>query len=467
LGYWSRNLSKQHSDVGTDAALSNSQRMSILINILQTKFCTGCGVCAGICPRDALVMRFNEFGEWRPSLSGECSECGLCTSICPACDEEPVNRCDLDATTATLGLTGDSVECMVGYARDSVQRANSASGGVLTALLEHLIASKEIDAAVVVSPAGNDGGRLFNAVFARSPEEVRLAAKSKYYPIEMSGVIRQVAEFSGCVAVVGLPCHCKAFAGALEHSSVLRRKVRYIFGLVCGHGVSALYTDFLLAAAGLSLRDVDTVSYRDKEGAERANDFAFVGYKDGKRVGKALRQRQHPACQAWGKRLFVPDACNFCTDCFAEHAHAAFMDAWLPEYEADAQGTSLVVSRNAEITLTLRKMSETGLLDIGGISPDKVAASQAGLVDFKRKRVPARLGFVLRQGGKVPERLQHLADGSRAGDGSNSYFHKNRVLARRIWRLPLPRSIRWRLLAKLAAGTGRISGLLRRIASHE
>jgi len=368
----------------------------------------------------------------------------------------------LACTPSALGLTGESVECLTGYAADPAQRANGASGGILTCLLEYLIVSKEIDAAVVVSAAGDDDGRLFHAVLAKSPEEVRLAAKSKYYPIEMSGVLRQIAGYEGPVAVVGLPCHCTAFRKAMSCSSALHRKIRYVFGLVCGHGVSTLYTDFLLAAAGLSLRDVDTVSYRDKEGAERANDFAFAGYKDGKPSGMALRQRQHPACQAWGRRLFVPDACDFCTDCFAEHAHAVFMDAWLPEYEADTQGTSIVVSRKVEVTSILRRMSELGLLEIGEISADKVAASQTALIDYKRTKLSARLGFVLRKGGMVPGHLQHLADESRAGDSANAYFYGNRILARRIWRLPLPRSIRWRLLACLAAGKSRISRLLNR-----
>jgi len=417
------------------------------MNCVKQPFCTGCGVCAGVCPDGALEMHLNSFGEWRPTLTGQCTECGLCLAVCPASEVTQDAR-DLACTPSALGLAGESVECLTGYATDPAQRANGASGGVLTVLLEHLIASKEIDAAVVVSAADDDDGRLFHAVLAQSPQEVRLAAKSKYYPIEMSGVVRQIAEFSGSVAVVGLPCHCKAVAEAMQRSSALRRNIRYIFGLVCGHGVSTWYTDFLLAAAGLSLRDVDTVSYRDKEGAESANDFAFVGYRDGKPVG--------------GRRLFVPNACDFCTDCFAEHAHAVFMDAWLPEYEADTQGTSLVVSRKVEVTSILRRMSELGLLEIGEISADKVAASQTGLIDYKRKKLPARLGFVLRKGGMVPDHLQHLADESGPDDSANAYFYGNRILARRIWRLPLPRSIRWRLLASLAAGKSRISRLLKR-----
>ena len=43
----------------------------------QTK-CTGCGICAEICPSDAIVMH-----DGKAVVTVECVECGTCIDECP------------------------------------------------------------------------------------------------------------------------------------------------------------------------------------------------------------------------------------------------------------------------------------------------------------------------------------------------------------------------------------------------
>ncbi|MPN28404.1 hypothetical protein SDC9_175845 [bioreactor metagenome] len=40
--------------------------------VVQNNLCSGCGVCAGVCPAGNLAMEWNERGEYTPSDQGRC-----------------------------------------------------------------------------------------------------------------------------------------------------------------------------------------------------------------------------------------------------------------------------------------------------------------------------------------------------------------------------------------------------------
>lgn len=62
--------------------------MKTVIEIAGAGYCSGCGVCAGVCSSDALKIAFNPFGEYGPVLNeSRCSECGICLKVCPFSDE--------------------------------------------------------------------------------------------------------------------------------------------------------------------------------------------------------------------------------------------------------------------------------------------------------------------------------------------------------------------------------------------
>ena len=45
--------------------------------------CTGCQMCAAVCPKDAIRITLDESGFYRPYVDSEkCVDCGLCTGVC-------------------------------------------------------------------------------------------------------------------------------------------------------------------------------------------------------------------------------------------------------------------------------------------------------------------------------------------------------------------------------------------------
>ena len=50
--------------------------------VVKRKLCTGCGTCAGICPREAIAMVVRK-GRFIPRLDkNRCIQCGLCVRMC-------------------------------------------------------------------------------------------------------------------------------------------------------------------------------------------------------------------------------------------------------------------------------------------------------------------------------------------------------------------------------------------------
>ena len=71
------------------AAQVHKQYRNVCDVIIPNDLCSGCGVCAGICPANSLKMEWNRYGQYVPAEdAGECVECGLCLKSCPFWNQE-------------------------------------------------------------------------------------------------------------------------------------------------------------------------------------------------------------------------------------------------------------------------------------------------------------------------------------------------------------------------------------------
>ena len=148
--------------------------------IIKHDYCSGCGVCAGVCPVQALQMRCNDTGEYRPRLIDKdtCTECGLCARVCPFFDGNPDENIiskNLFADTREIKYsteTGYYLNSFIGHVADDRHRMASASGGIVTWLLEKLLSEKAVDYALCVSP--NDApDNMFTYKVCKTIEDIR------------------------------------------------------------------------------------------------------------------------------------------------------------------------------------------------------------------------------------------------------------------------------------------------------
>ena len=65
--------------------------------------CTSCQMCAAVCAKNAIEIRLNKDGFYRPYLDEDkCVDCGLCTKVCYKFDNdvkvtsvEDINKIDV------------------------------------------------------------------------------------------------------------------------------------------------------------------------------------------------------------------------------------------------------------------------------------------------------------------------------------------------------------------------------------
>ena len=93
-------------------------------------------------------------------------------------------------------------------------------------LATELLRSGRVDAVAHVSAADPDlRGGFFEYRVSRTPGELGAGAKSRYYPIELSDVLREIRETPGRYAVVGVPCFIKAIHLLRGIDPVVRERV--------------------------------------------------------------------------------------------------------------------------------------------------------------------------------------------------------------------------------------------------
>lgn len=212
------------------------------VEIMLEKGCGGLasgGACFSFCPKSF-------------------SRCGLCESSCP---REGFGGCDL-----TPKYFEGSPFVGIGYHRGIVAaratereiHENGQSGGVVTAILNALLADEKIDAAVVADRT--DDWRNEPKV-ARDQNEVLTSMGSKYTVCpSIKGVWKAIRAGFKEIALVGMPCSIEAMRmlQALKGSdySAGCERVTLMIGLFCTEG---FYYDQLveaLSSRGIAIEDV-------------------------------------------------------------------------------------------------------------------------------------------------------------------------------------------------------------------
>ncbi|TGC08029.1 Coenzyme F420 hydrogenase/dehydrogenase, beta subunit C-terminal domain [Methanolobus halotolerans] len=359
---------------------------SIAENVVNNDLCIGCGVCAGICPQQLLVMNFNIHGEYNPFLKQPCStECGLCMRVCPF-NEGNMNETEIGRKLFEKieGIkyseeTGYYLDSFVGYS--PTFRETSASGGMATWLLAKLLEKSVVDYVICVATQDTPE-KLFSFQIFEEAESIARSSGSAYYPVELSDMIKTILDKPGRYAITGLPCFIKAIRLATTQNQKLKERITVLIGLVCGQMKSKHYTTYLseLANAGGKLQ---RVNYRGKSPDKPASNYYFHCINQYGTEGKVFWN--DGVSEAFVNRWFTPNACNYCDDVFAELADVSFMDAWLPEYSNDNSGTSLMLVRSHAILNLVHQAIDNDEINVNNIPVDKVIQSQAGVLNVKRK----------------------------------------------------------------------------------
>jgi coenzyme F420 hydrogenase subunit beta len=302
------------------------QNLHVINQIVDRDLCVRCGACEPACPVD--IIRFDTATGF-PYVTDEpaCLQgCTRCLKVCPG---EDVEFNELDDQMFGLrphpsSVTGIARRALVSYATDDAVRYEGASGGFVTALLQHMLESGEIDGALVLGVTDERGAWEQKPFIARTAAELRLAAKSKYLAVPFLRPLEEMERIEGNYAIVALPCYVHAIRKYQKVSRLLRERIKLVVGLYCNVVFEPHL--FVEACEQLDVDPRDVSDFRFRHGDWPGGVFAVL--KDGTER-KVLKFEEMKDEFNVLKLLYAAPRCNMCTDFSAEYADIAVGDPWL------------------------------------------------------------------------------------------------------------------------------------------
>ena len=203
-----KHIFKDYSIKPADGDISNLKSIYEPVKVIfDAKVCSGCGLCAGICPVNCLQI-YNGFGKIDED---KCISCGLCYFICPR-SYLPVKTLHLYQDNATdikeYSNIGPYLE--VYSARTKIKTISEVcqDGGLSSTCLHYLFDKNQIDFAV--------GAKMSNtpwrpeSLLLKNKEDIITTAGTKYVNNANLQILNQKELKDKKLAVVGVPCQMQA-----------------------------------------------------------------------------------------------------------------------------------------------------------------------------------------------------------------------------------------------------------------
>ena len=356
--------------------------------VVSSDLCMSCGICQPSCHVDAItIVNDKKSGMFIPIID---------ESICDFCEESKVGKCVIVCPGVEVNFTklsqkfiegtkhspilGNYDKCYYSHAMDHDVRFTSSSGGVVTSLLIFALEQKLIEGVAVITM---DSGLEPRGVIARTSEEVRAAAGSKYCPAHLGDALTEIANSEGRYAVVGLPCHLHGVRKLEKINPRLKSKILYHFGLYCANTNSFHGTEYFLKKNEINPEDVSQLRYRGMGWPGMFSLKMKNGEKKTIKRGTTEKDKKRRAVfsSAFHYDFQLP-RCFTCNDLTAELADISFADPWNKKFIAKEKvGKSMLVVRNKIGDELLKLAAKMGAIALEEADSEEVARSQN--VDFK------------------------------------------------------------------------------------
>lgn len=357
--------------------------------VVENGLCLSCGTCVAVCPVGAISMKEIPGGLVEAQIDEDvCTGCGVCARVCPGGHLE-------------AGILPDKVDPVRGqvlaaFAAKATNRdvlRKGQSGGLVTALLLHLIQNGRIDGAFVSEMPG-DGSLRPQVRLTNNPEEIMRTQGSKYCPIPVN---EHLADWRHeqpprRVAFVGIPCHVHGLRNLQTVMPKWKVEPYVTLGLFCDSMLSLTAMDYLIEKAGVSRERVATFRYKSKELGGWPGDIRIES-RDG-RV-----QPLSGDCRMECKNYFTPLRCRLCFDKLNFLADISLGDAW--GVQEDAEGTSVVIARTQRGMDVVTSARDAGEIDLTEISIDQILQGQG--VESRRRDWSAYMTAWARMGRAIPQ----------------------------------------------------------------
>lgn len=331
--------------------------------ILDEGKCIGCGLCVSMFP-DKLEMSLASSGYLRPSARQQLSrrEADGIYDVCPGVVQAGLPEDLVETAAVVADVWGPYVRIDKAYAADPETRYKAATGGVLTALCDYLIASGTASAILHVT-AGGVRPSFGRAHISNSREAVLDGASSRYGPAAPLTALGTMLDRGEQFALVAKPCDISAVRLLGRTDPRVRESITHFLTPVCGGIMPPFGMDAFLKSIGITPDEVAAISYRGNgcPGPTR------VELKNGEVIEKTYLEFWGTDSSTWQ----LPWRCKICPDGTGEAADIAAADTWpggspTEEMLDHDPGTNGILVRTKAGAKLVREAVDAGYLILEG-----------------------------------------------------------------------------------------------------
>ena len=302
------------------AVVIRSRTALSLEEIVEGGLCIGCGLCQALAGADKIQIVLTPEGRERPVARDGLDAAMLerINAICPGTRVE-------GAATGAVGpqamhdlVWGPAQHMAIGYASDPTVRHRAATGGVLTALGQFLLASGRVKFILHAAASSKEPMRTERAL-SFDAASVLDAAGSRYGPaaplVDFSALLDRAEPF----ALIAKPCDIAAVLNLARIDSRVDRYMRYALTFVCGGASDLTKSEEVVSELGIRPDELSLFRYRGNgcPGPTRLET------KDGRSFELTYQDMWKDEAK-WR----IQPRCKICPDAIGESADFAAADVW-------------------------------------------------------------------------------------------------------------------------------------------
>lgn len=377
--------------------------------VIQNGYCIGCGACAS--KKDSpFEMKMDKYGNFiaEPSLdlsSNNAEVLGTCPFSDTSKNETELANDFFSDIKHIDHKIGRFEKNFAGFVKEKDFRKKGSSGGIAKWIGYQLLKNKEIDYFVQLIPnqSSDSSELLFDYGFFTNPEDVLKGSKSSYYPVTLVKVIEKIKNEDARFAITGVPCFIKTLRLLASEDKILRERIKFTLGIVCGGMKSANQAKMIGWELGVKPENLINIDFRRKYKDRPASQKIYQVWSNKDNIERYKNAGEIFGTD-YGSGLFKPKACDYCDDVVGELADVSIGDAWLRDYRSDPDGTSLVIVRNKKILALLENATEEGRVVLTEITEIEAGDSQSGGFRHRRQGLSYRLKKRQEKGEWVPNK---------------------------------------------------------------
>ncbi len=244
--------------------------MNTISEVVESKACSGCGICVAACPENAIEL----VAGCTPQVLTTCTECGICYEICPRV-EMPYGEIEKAVAKKNQSqhhdnLLGFYTRIFLARSSDESIRKIAYSGGTTTSFLCYMLKRGLIDAALLTD-------KVHNLTYCSHPHP-RVATTAEeilsctFTKPTINPILSLLPIQGSRIAFVGTSCHIEAIRKAqflTKHGTVSKKRCRelvgnisFLIGLNCFFANNPQGVDLQLNQLGLNEEKIKRFFYQ-------------------------------------------------------------------------------------------------------------------------------------------------------------------------------------------------------------